>query len=76
MNTELKPCPFCNGEAAHSELSFDDALDLENDPRLGINPMFRHKVICTGECSASTGYWANKEAATKAWHWRGEALWD
>lgn len=64
MNKDLKPCPFCGGEAHHT--SYKDAYKAE-----------RHNIQCS-ECGAEAGYgditgglsWSSYEVAKAAWNRR------
>jgi len=51
---ELKPCPFCGGEASYEDL--------------GIAPRFY--VKCNNGCVEQSGLYLRKEEAAKAWNRR------
>lgn len=56
--SELKPCPFCGGEAHFVEVGFQDKDDI-------ISPY----VICHN-CGASTAWYEGKKEAKDAWNRR------
>lgn len=58
---ELKPCPFCGGEA--------EIVDIDPTPHYVAET---HWVACK-ECKASTNYSKNRDKAIEAWnrrHWQ------
>ncbi len=61
--TELKPCPFCGGEAEYHSRANGERFIYAND--------VDHWVSCLGEnCAASQGLYENKELAVAAWNYR------
>ena len=55
MTDELKPCPFCGG----------DAMTCFDDERM----IFRHSVECI-VCGGRSGWYSTKEVAATAWNAR------
>lgn len=55
MSDELKPCPFCGG----------DAMTCFDDERM----IFRHSVECI-VCGGRSGWYSTKEVAATAWNAR------
>jgi len=55
MSEELKPCPFCGGEAVQADTRFGYPAE--------------HWVKC-GYCSSCTTAYSNREAAKAAWNTR------
>lgn len=55
MSDELKPCPFCGG----------DAMTCFDDERM----IFRRSVECI-VCDGSSGWYSTKEVAATAWNAR------
>ena len=64
--SDLKPCPYCGGEASHR--AYTDAYELE-----------KHNIECAN-CGAEAGYgdctgglsWSSKDKAFKAWNNRAQ----
>lgn len=56
-NIELKPCPFCGGEAV-----FVSTCEVPDENQRGF---YRCENMCCEQC-----YIQNKEEATKDWNWR------
>lgn len=54
MGRELKPCPFCGGEA-----------EVESDKGVGRV----YSVVC-GTCQVATRWWVSPDRAIAAWHQR------
>lgn len=56
--TELKPCPFCGGEAEYRAAKY-------------VRTVFKHSVVCL-ECFASVPPKASEQEAIEAWNTRAE----
>jgi Lar family restriction alleviation protein len=56
--TELKPCPFCDGEAEYRAAKY-------------VRTVFKHSVVCL-ECFASIPPKASEQEAIEAWNTRAE----
>ena len=69
MSIELKPCPFCGGEASIN----DDPTGNGGKPimrgRVGLGRLW--SVECD-ECGADAGYWQEEGLAVRAWNTRAE----
>lgn len=69
MSIELKPCPFCGGEASIN----DDPTGNGGKPimrgRVGLGRLW--SVECD-ECGADAGYWQEEWLAVRAWNTRTE----
>lgn len=69
LKMELKPCPFCGGEASIN----DDPTGNGGKPitrgRIGLGRLW--SVECD-ECGADAGYWQGEEIAVLAWNTRAE----
>jgi Lar family restriction alleviation protein len=63
MSEELKPCPFCGGEAEHySRLNTGATADWCGE--------VSHWVSCTGDCGAGTCMHETEASAWVAWNTR------
>lgn len=67
MSSELKPCPFCGGEASIN----DDPTGNGGKPitrgNIGLGRLW--SVECD-ECGADAGYWQSEEIAVLKWNTR------
>ena len=59
-NEELKPCPFCGGEADFAKVGYQDRDDI-------IEPY----VFCKN-CHTLSGWYKTKEEAKTAWNRRAD----
>ncbi len=59
--TDLKPCPFCGGEAKLYSIG-------TGSPHYG----HYHQVVCQGCLTASGAYWSGEQSAIDAWNTRYE----
>lgn len=59
---ELKPCPFCGGEAYLKSACSETVV-------VGIIPVNEYKVICK-KCRCNSGEWMQKSKAIEAWNRR------
>lgn len=59
MHSELKPCPFCGGEASNVWIPYIGGGGYGN-------------VIECDDCWAKTGYYDTEAEAIKAWNTRAE----
>lgn len=57
--SELKPCPFCGGEAKLYSIG-------TGSPHYG----HYHQVVCQGCLTASGAYWSGEQSAIDAWNTR------
>lgn len=62
--TELKPCPFCGGEAK-LDIGEDWDVDMYNEPY----PTACYSVVCKG-CGTMNGYFETESEATELWNRR------
>lgn len=60
--TELKPCPFCGGEA-------DIVIDPDGIKEAETGRFWAYNVVCK-QCCATTGLTWSSERAAKAWNRR------
>jgi Lar family restriction alleviation protein len=58
---ELKPCPFCGGEAMHAV-----------DPRNLYNGLYFFVYTYCSECGVQTNSYKRQAEATKAWNRRAK----
>lgn len=61
MANELKPCPFCGGNA---RISADSEATRDSQGRL-----WAFTVVCD-RCCATSGLTYSPEKAIEAWNWR------
>jgi len=61
MSEELKPCPFCGGEA------YTEGHKLELQDGFGF-----WFVACKNQCGAMVGYFYTEDDARRAWNRRVE----
>ena len=67
---ELKPCPFCGGQAEY--YTYEQEHDLYDSNTLGFLEIYEttaHQIYCT-KCFATSGSFSLKELAIKAWNTR------
>ena len=62
MSEELKPCPFCGGEAEMQEIEVCDMSEYGESPLIG------YVVSCSNCCISFDGYFSSKEAAAEQWN--------
>ena len=70
--SELKPCPFCGGEAEY--YTYEQEHDLYDSNTLGFLETYEtteHYVGCK-ECLAMVGTFVTKKQAIKSWNTRAE----
>lgn len=67
---ELKPCPFCGGEADY--YTYEQEHDLYDSNTLGFLETYETTEHCVGceECLAMVGPFVTKKQAIKAWNTR------
>lgn len=67
---ELKPCPFCGGEAEY--YTYEQEHDLYDSNTLGFLETYETTEHCVGceECLAMVGPFATKKQAIKSWNTR------
>lgn len=63
---ELKPCPFCGGQAYTEQWSM---APFERKHILDVNDGYFYAVVCV-DCDASTGSKLSEEDAIKSWNGR------
>lgn len=61
--SELKPCPFCGGEAKLYSIG-------TGSPHYGNY----HQVVCQGCLTSSGAYWSGEQSAIDAWNTRHEEI--
>lgn len=64
--SELKPCPFCGGDADWYISTADAMISLLGEPSEN------NFIQCDGECGANTAIYKTKEQAIKAWNTRAK----
>jgi len=70
MQTELKPCPFCGGEAAHGTIKYS-----EGDRNAKLNDQYKYYFINCIKCGATTqGIMGSKTPELAAQKWNGRVL--
>lgn len=67
--SELKPCPFCGGEAFVN----DDPTGNGGKPHMSGNVgLGRLWSVECDECGADAGFWQDRDVAIDAWNTRAE----
>lgn len=67
--SDLKPCPFCGGEAFVNEDPTNNGGKPHISGNVGLGRLW--SVECD-ECGADGGYWQGSDIAIKAWNTRAE----